>query len=499
MTTALDETATVPALTPSASRRAISLRDGGLLLARRTVQYLAALALRVLILVATRPTTAALCVGACLLSPYGDWRAVLSVTGVGAAAIAFTPAARRQLVPSLAGANAYRRRRRRVRRRWVTAMTDAGLAKAQPGHADRKRVPRLVRLSPTAVGVRVVLDGSPVGAGLDQLTIAAGRLTTAFGARDMALSSTPSTSRRLARSTVETHIVMDLIYADAFRRVVVPEMLPKATKPLHVVVGLDAYGDPIEKDLRLPTLLVGGQGAGKSSEAWRVLQGLLEAGIPFRLRVFDPKGGQEFHLLRDVAYLYESDPSKWPRFMELALGALHVQQGLLAARDLLESPFTRGDPLDIMIIDELVTATLLSDGKTQINVNGRRVALSKALPVYLSQCRSAGATVIALSQLSQKEVLGAARDLFGYVACGRVGSDDVVRSLGFDPARFPAHQLAPGVATAGVMWTTLPAGPIVKYRGAWVSPEERARVARAIKVSQDYYRSLTGRSGNGAD
>jgi hypothetical protein len=150
------------------------------------------------------------------------------------------------------------------------------------------------------------------------------------------------------------------------------------------VVGLDSFGDPVEKDVRLPNAFFGMSGAGKSTEIWRILQGLQEAGIPHRVRVFDPKGGQEFVDLEHAAYYYERNPKNWPVFLERAFRALDARQAALRSNHARKNEFTRDSPLDIMIIDELLTAIAMSDAKTKIHVGGKLVGVKSVhgVPVH---------------------------------------------------------------------------------------------------------------------
>jgi hypothetical protein len=296
----------------------------------------------------------------------------------------------------------FRKRRSRVRRRWVRVMSDAGLVKTSADGA-RKRHPKLRVVRPTSVGVALDVRGDKVGVGLSQLANKADQLRAGFGARDLILSPHPDKP---------THTTMNLIYDDPFVKPILPAELPPPTRPLHIVVGRDSFGEPVEKDVRLPLAIFGMSGAGKSTEGWRFLQGLQEADIPHRTRVFDPKGGQEFSELEPVAYYYERDPGNWPVFLERAWRALAARQAALRAVRARENDFTRDSPLDIMIIDELLTAIALSDAKTKIRVGNREVPADKAFMTYLSTVRSAGFTVLAFSQLTQKSAVGDIRDLF---------------------------------------------------------------------------------------
>jgi hypothetical protein len=250
-----------------------------------------------------------------------------------------------------------------------------------------------------------------------------------------------------------------------------------------VVVGHDEDGAPVEKDLRLPHLMVGAQGSGKSSETWTILRGIIETGVPLRLRVFDPKGGQEYDELDGDAYEYERDPTRWPLFLEHSLRALGAKQAALRKAGMRKvERYSLEFPLDVMVIDELLTAMTFGAGK-KVKVNGVLVGADDAFMTYLSVARSAGCTVLASSQLAQKEVLGKVRGLFGYVTCLRVSPTekelvDILLGSGASKAH-PAHQLPQDERMAGIGYTVLPRG-VTKYRAAYLTDRERGQVVRGV-------------------
>ena len=252
----------------------------------------------------------------------------------------------------------------------------------------------------------------------------------------------------------------------------------------------------MEIDPRMSMLKVGASGSGKSSELWAFLKGLVEAGIPFRLRVFDPKGGTELRELEEVAYHYERLPARWSRFIGFAARGLeHRQHEMrqLGIRnvDLFDTRF----PLEVMVIDELMTVlTMSSTGDMQMF--GDTVKIRDALPTYLSQIRSANAMVFALSQSAEKNTLEAARDLFTYVSCLRVPQQatttvDMLFGAGAHNA-YPAHELIPATREAphdaGIGWCRVEKEGVVMYRGGWLSDAERLDVAAQIGRATAQYR-----------
>lgn len=371
--------------------------------------------------------------------------------------------ARFEILPRL---SRYRKRRRRIRSRWVAVMTDAGVVKSAVEGGIAPRRPRIRRTRPIPLGVRIIADTSAVGAGAAKLRDAAPTMRNGLRARDVKVKD-------LRPGLVQ----IDVLYIDPFRRIIRVDDVPRSSTPLHVSVGIDADGDPVAKDLRLPNLVVGAQGSGKSTEVWTLLHALQRAGIPHRVRVFDPKGGQEFTDLDGAAWRYERDPTRWGAFLETALGALTVRQAMLRKEGLRTCPFTDEFPLDVMLVDELVTA--LAFDRSKVKVGGKSLSAADAFMVYLSQARSAGFTVVALSQLGEKAVIGPIRGLFGYVTCLRVGptETELVDMLLGSRAHtaYPAHELPADGSAAGVGWMRTVTG-VVKYRAALLTEAQRRRV-----------------------
>lgn len=257
----------------------------------------------------------------------------------------------------------------------------------------------------------------------------------------------------------------------------------------------------MEKSLFLPSLIVGAPGSGKSTEVWTTLRALREAGIPFRLRVFDPKGGLELGDLAEAAFRYESLPNRWPAFLQAACEALKVRQEIMrkmstnqgrTVRKIAEP--TEEFPLDLMLIDELVTVLAFSRGQdAKVRIWGNEMSAKEAFTVYLSQIRASLASCIALSQLGEKQILGPARGMFPYISCLRVGPTekelvDILLGQGAHNA-YPAHELdANDPNMAGRGWVRTKEG-VIMYRAAFMDDAARAAEAKQIAQSTAKYRA----------
>lgn len=424
-------------------------------------------------------TSAALSVAVTAATP-ATLREVAGVVVGGSAAMVFghifgagAPAS----APSLADVTKFRRLRKLVRRRWVTVMADCGLARPHVyGGPDRRR-PRLLRVTQEPLGVRLLIDGSRVSAGADVFQTNADKLRAGFRCLSVKVNPNPK------RSTL---IDVHLRYAEPshFKRPVTFSELPQPRGYMWMPIGLDEDGYPVTKDLRLPNLFVGAQGSGKSSETWTILRALAESRIPFRLRVFDPKGGIEHVELDGAAHEYVRNPTAWPLFLQHAHSALDAREAAMRKKNMREiGRFTPEFPLDVMLIDELLTALTFGGSGKKVKVKGQLIPAEDAFMTYLSMARAAGFTVLASTQIAQKEVLGKVRGLFSYVTVLRVAPTekdilDVLLGKGAAMA-YPAHKLSPEERHAGIGYMSTSRG-VVKYRGAFQTKQERKQVARAV-------------------
>lgn len=407
---------------------------------------------------------------------------------------------------SLATAVKFAWRRAHIRLTWSATMQRAKLyesttmedslhsVKSTPGG---RKVPRLKRwggsrIRRTPCGMSLTVDGSNIGAGMSAFEYAdvASVLRAKWRALDLIVCPHPDKPYLTQ---------LRVIFTDPFAVVIRPSQLPTPPYPPQGIctIGKDSDGHWVTKDARMPQLMAGAPGAGKSSECWAILHELARQKLPFRVRVYDPKGGQEFFNLDGRAYRYEPDPTQWCKFLEEAIAGMAGQQHSLKTAG--KRKWTPGDerwPLDVMIIDELVTVIAMMAGASNtVQINGKKVPALKAFLVYLSQCRAAGYTVIACTQLTQKEAIGLIRDLFAYVTCLRVGSDEMVKTILGSSKLYPAHEIPVGDQFAGIGYMSDPAtGRPVKYRSCYLNDEQREAVAAEIGVWSLKYRDAAKHS-----
>lgn len=351
-------------------------------------------------------------------------------------------------------------------------MHDAGLTATSVHSGGVKRRPRHLRITETATGVRVYVYAANVSKGPADFRAQIDTMRNGFGCRDISVNTSP---RKL--------VVLNLMWgADPLLRTITVADLPAPTQRLHVVVGIDEQGNAVEKDMRLPNLVIGAQGAGKSTETWTTLWALQKSGIPYRVRVFDPKNGIELGALKGHVHRYVSDPSSWDTFLQDAINDMHARQARQQAAGQKEHVPTRDEPLDVMVIDELVTAILMGGSGSKVKVGKQSLTAEKAFLYFLSSSRASGFTVLASSQIAEKEAIGPLRTLIPYVSLLRVGPTetatvDMVLGPGARHA-YPAHELDPR-STAGIGWVKTPLG-IVRYRSAHLTEGQRLAVARKM-------------------
>ena len=352
---------------------------------------------------------------------------------------------------------------RRLKREWPRIMSDAGLSKPAKV-TGRERRPRLTKVRVRGDVVTGIVDTSAVSMPATKLADVQQRIRSAARAQSVKVNA-------LSGHLAEVRI----FYRDPLARIIHLSDLPyfATDDPAVVPIGIDDDGELLTKDLAKPLLVVGEQGSGKSCEAWTALEGLRRRRVPTRLWVMDPKGGQEFGTLADVAYAYASEVNDWPDLIHRYADEVRRTQRLQRAKGLTGrklTTFTRDEPFNFLIVDELLVlaaAMKRPDKKWK--------AAAEDWMFVLSQGRSAAAGVEALTQNGKISVLGESRDLFPGRTILRVNSDSmtqVVLNETNAAERYPAHQITrPGEgfhAEAG--------RAVRRYRSAFMSDREIERV-----------------------
>lgn len=439
-----------------------------------------------------------------------QWWAASAIAAITIGALAPAGSAAKAELPSLATTAKRTRQLRRIRKRFrkavgingalsVTTKAEDGIGSPtnMPGH---KQVPQLLRWRTrlwhngggpfdwevvsyrprmTPVGWVVYVDGNNTG-----------HIPGAFHAEVDHMKGTWKARQVIAGPEWHDPSItrLSIIFDDPFAKTVAPESLPAPTEPLGCVDGVDSNGDPVEGSHWLPTLCVGRKGSGKSRWMRRRLQSLCESGQPFKLFLFDPKGGgQEFGWLRGAAWHYECDRRQWASFVQSFWSAMFEQAQRLAELGLSECPV--GDerfPLIYIVVDELGTAIKLTSDTEKIDVGGVKMTVKDAFSDYLTQNRSAGSTMIAGAQQAQKEVLGQIRGLFDFCVCLGVNDRETAQIVLGDAKRFPAHEIPRGPRFSGQGFVATEDG-IVQFRCGFTDDDASVGIAERVRYWTEFY------------
>jgi DNA segregation ATPase FtsK/SpoIIIE, S-DNA-T family len=211
------------------------------------------------------------------------------------------------------------------------------------------------------------------------------------------------------------------------------------------------------------TLVVGASDAGKGSVMWGLVMGLAPAVHVDMCRLYgvDLKEGIELSFGRDLFTTFTDRVTG-------ALATLRLLDAIVTERGALMRGVTRnftptvGDPLHVLVIDELAEIVMHGD------LDQRREA-DKLLRSLLARGRALGVVVIACVQDPRKEVV-TARNLFGLVVCLRV-RESVETDMVLDAmaARAPAHLIPP--TAPGTAWVVDDTGNADRVRADYWSDQ----------------------------
>lgn len=197
----------------------------------------------------------------------------------------------------------------------------------------------------------------------------------------------------------------------------IPEMPQVADKPALAAFGMQADGTPAYIQSNLSVLVGGLSGGGKSSTIWAILNAL-QAVVPIRVRIVDPSGVEfaeaERALGKGVICEYISDTSakKMEEFYDNISIDFDARLAKVAAAGVRWHKPTKEEPLDVLVIDEILPLAKQLKNDPQEHIVGRILFLG----------RKAGFMCIAASQAGQVDVLGRIRDLFPQRICHRTKS-----------------------------------------------------------------------------
>ncbi|GAA2018237.1 cell division protein FtsK [Terrabacter terrae] len=210
------------------------------------------------------------------------------------------------------------------------------------------------------------------------------------------------------------------------------------------------------------TLVVGCSGSGKGSMLWGVCGGLAPAVRADLVRLWgvDLKRGVEVMMGRHLFTTVAVTPADALATLTRLLRVIEDRGRAMAGVSRLHQP-SPGDPLHVLVIDELAALTAYTDADT------KREA-SRLLAEILTQGRALGVVVLACVQDPRKEVVGM-RGLFTQTIALRLRSAEETRMVLGDgtAALAPAHRLSP--AAPGSAWVVEEDGTLDRVRADYWS------------------------------
>ena len=205
------------------------------------------------------------------------------------------------------------------------------------------------------------------------------------------------------------------------------------------------------------TLVAGCSGAGKGSVLWGICCGLAPAvrADVVRLWGIDLKRGVELAMGERLFSTRAYAPADALDVLKALMRVIDDRGRTMAGATRLHSP-AAGDPLHVLVIDELAALTAYAD------LDVRREA-GRMLAEILTQGRALGVVVVACVQDPRKEVV-AMRGLFTQTVALRLRSgDETVMVLGDGMSHVaPAHRISP--THPGTAWVVEDTGTADRVR-----------------------------------
>ncbi|QGN34808.1 FtsK/SpoIIIE domain-containing protein [Microlunatus sp. Gsoil 973] len=352
--------------------------------------------------------------------------------------------------------------RRLISRQWQSMCRDARLAERQmiirrTLQGERQpvevwRCPRLQQVRASAHAVELIIRARP-GQTVAELEAGVERIASILDA--VAFRSWPVSG---------SVITAELIMTDLLTTPVIASM-PEAVLVDGVRLGRAQSG----RDWWLPitgrhTLCVGCSGSGKGSILWGICAGLSPAVHADTVRLWgvDLKAGVELAMGRTLFSAFAKTPDDALRLLAVLAGILQ-QRGEVMAGSVRQHLPRPGDPLHVLVIDELAALTAYAPSEIRRDAD-------RLLSLILTQGRALGVVVVAFVQDPRKEIV-AMRGLFTQTIALRLRSrEETVMVLGEGMAqRAPAHRISP--AGPGTGWLVEDTGQVDRVRADyWPDP-----------------------------
>lgn len=331
--------------------------------------------------------------------------------------------------------------RRDVRRSFVEVARSAGLSeRVDDGTESRWSDPRLLRVTSQG-GVVTVRVRARRGQTSTDLVAGAEKLTAGVGGAAFRAST-------LSPSVAEVRLTMMDALAGA-TTASLPTDRPLGSALEAVEIGREESGMPWRLSLvGKHTLVAGRSGSGKGSVLWGVVASLAPwiAQDTVRVHGVDLKRGVEIAMGDGLMHRTAYRPEQALVVLRDLLTIIDERASRMVGQSRLHEP-TPGDPLHLLVIDELAALTAYAD--VEVKKEGNRL-----LAEILTQGRAMGVVVVAFVQDPKKETVPA-RGLFTQTIALRLASADEVRMvLGQGMGdEAPAHRIPADMPGTGYLVT----------------------------------------------
>lgn len=347
--------------------------------------------------------------------------------------------------------------RRQVCRHWHSIAEHCGIAgnaRGSYGHDINARArilaPQLRKVRARGHTLELTIRAH-AGQTVEDLELAAPRLAST-------LAAVSFRTRPVSGGASGCTSIIELVMADELST----PITARVPDPLMVVdqvrLGRTQGGADWSLQLRgRHTLVAGCSGAGKGSVLWGICCGLAPAVRADLVRLWgiDLKRGVELEMGTALFSAHAYSAQEALAVLQALIRVIEDRGTRMAGLTRLHTPVA-GDPLHVLVIDELAALTAYAD------LSIRREA-ERLLSEILTQGRALGIVVVACVQDPRKDVV-AMRGLFTQTVALRLrSSEETAMVLGDGMSRIaPAHRISP--AHPGIAWVVDDAGAADRVR-----------------------------------
>ncbi|HSX69050.1 FtsK/SpoIIIE domain-containing protein [Nocardioides sp.] len=363
---------------------------------------------------------------------------------------------------------------------WKGTCRDSGLSKkvtkSKARGTDTLTVegwkhPKIRRLSVSGHAVTIRIKARR-GQTIAELEAGAERLAAAYGVQTFRCWPLP---KRPASVLVVEFVMRELLAKP--RTATLPEV-PRAIFDAVPVGTTQAGREWLLKVRGWHTLVVGASGSGKGSILWNICCGLAPAVKAEHVQLWgiDLKKGLELSIGDPLFHARAYEPEAAIEVLKNLIAVIDERGAQMIGNTRLHVP-TAGDPLHVLVIDELAAVTAYAERDVKNEAN-------RLLSLILTQGRALGVVVVAFVQDPRKEVINA-RGLFTQTIALRLRTrEETSMVLGDGMAKLaPAHRINP--SCPGTAWVVEDSGAVDRARATYW-PDEAIREAARLWGSRDH-------------